>query len=59
MTKVENEELLTVANFAKKVGIDRKMIYYFIQRDKLDCKVIDGVKFIVLTDRTKNFIKNL
>jgi predicted DNA-binding transcriptional regulator AlpA len=50
--------LIKVSNYAQKTGIKRQMLYYFISQGKIDSQEIDGVKFIVLSERTKYFIEN-
>jgi hypothetical protein len=50
--------LIKVSNLAQKTGIDRKMLYYFIKQNKIDFEEIDGVKFVVMSQRTKFFIEN-
>lgn len=41
-------ELLTVRNYAKKKGYTTTWVYRLIKRGIIECKIIDGVKFIVL-----------
>lgn len=41
-------ELLTVANYAKKVKLTRAAIYAQTKRGELAFKIIDGVKFIIV-----------
>ena len=55
LKNIEINKLITPNNFAKLKDIDRKAVYYLINADKLDYIVIDGVIFIVLTDKSKNY----
>lgn len=48
-------QLVTPANFAKQKGIGRKIVYYLISEDKIDYTEIDGVKFVVLTHKSKKY----
>ena len=48
-------KLITPSNFAIKKGIDRKVVYYLMNEDKIDYAEIDGVKFIVLTEKTNSY----
>ena len=41
-------ELITVRNYARKKGVTVTWVYKLIQSGKLECKIIDGVKFVVL-----------
>ena len=41
-------ELLTVRNYAKKKGITTTWVYKLIATGKIKCKIIDGIKFIVI-----------
>lgn len=41
-------ELLTVANYAKKKSISPTWVYRLIADGKIECKIIDGIKFIVI-----------
>jgi very-short-patch-repair endonuclease len=50
-------QLVTPANFAKQKGIGRKIVYYLIIEDKVDYTEIDGVKFVVLTEKSRNYKK--
>lgn len=42
------ENLITVRNYAKKKGVTTTWVYRLIANRKIECKIIDGVKFIVL-----------
>ena len=41
-------ELLTVRNYAKKKGVTTTWVYKLITLGKIECKIIDGIKFIVI-----------
>lgn len=43
---IDGTRLLTISNYAKKVGITRQAIHYQLKRGELDHVVIDGVTFI-------------
>ena len=40
-----------------KYGVDRKVVYYLIKEDRIDCTEIDEAMFVVLTDKSKNYKK--
>lgn len=44
MEKIDN--LLTVGNYAKKIGKTTQWVYMLIKSGKLKCKTIDGVQFV-------------
>lgn len=48
---------IRVSEFAEKSGIDRKMLYYFIGKKKLDVVIEYGLKLIVMNERATNFLK--
>ena len=54
---IEISKLITPANFGIKKGIDRKVVYYLIKEDRIDFTEIDGVMFVVLTEKSKNYKK--
>lgn len=41
-------ELITVANYAKKKGVSPTWVYKLIASGKIECKIIDGIKFVVI-----------
>jgi len=43
---MDKKKLLTVANYAKKLGVRRQGIYRKIKDKTIDYQIIDGVKFI-------------
>lgn len=51
------DKLITPANYGLKMGVDRKVVYYLIKVDRIDYAEIDGVMFVVLTDKSKNYKK--
>lgn len=54
-----NKELLRKpSNLAKEMKVSRQYIYEMIDKKKIDSTIIDGVVFVVLSDRTKNFLKS-
>jgi hypothetical protein len=54
-----NKELLRKpSNLAKEMKVSRQYIYEMIDKNKIDSTTIDGVVFVVLSDRTKNFLKS-
>ena len=56
-------DLIKPANFAKlyiksdNKETGRKYIYDLIQRGKIDFTEIDGTKFIIMNEKTSNFIR--
>lgn len=54
---IEIGKLITPANYGIKMGVDRKVVYYLIKEDRIDYTEIDGVMFVVLTDKSKNYKK--
>ncbi|MCJ7689439.1 MAG: hypothetical protein MUO60_08990 [Clostridiaceae bacterium] len=48
-------KLITPANYGIKKGIDRKVVYYLMNEDRVDYTEIDGVKFIVLTEKSNKY----
>lgn len=57
LKNIEIDKLITPANYGLKKGIDRKIIYYLMKEDRIDYTEIDGVKFVVLNEKTKNYTK--
>lgn len=56
---VDINELVTIISFGKAKGISRQRIYKLIEASKVDWIEIDGCKFIYLTEKTKNFKKQV
>lgn len=54
---IEISKLITPSNYGLKKGVNRKVVYYLIKEDRIDYTEIDGVMFVVLTDKSKNYIK--
>lgn len=54
---IEIGKLITPANYGIKKGIDRKIVYYLIKEDRIDFTEIDGVMFVVLTEKSRNYKK--
>jgi len=44
--KIETDNLLTVKNYAKKIGTNRSWVYQLINSNRVDLVEINGVKFI-------------
>jgi len=57
LKKIEINKLQTPANFGMKKGIGRKVVYYLMQEDRVDYTEVDGVKFILLTKKSKGYKK--
>ena len=47
------ENLQKVSTYAIKNGISSTWVYKLIEEGKLVCKIIDGVKFIVVESKQK------
>lgn len=58
LKRIDVNKIITPANFGIKKGIDRKVVYYLIKEDKIDYTEIDGVMFVVLTEKTKKYKKS-
>ena len=54
---IDVSKIVTPANFGIKKGIDRKVVYYLIKEDRIDFTEIDGVMFVVLTEKSKKYSK--
>lgn len=54
---IKIDEVITPANYGLKMGVDRKVVYYLIKEDRIDYTEIDGVMFVVLTDKSKKYKK--
>jgi len=55
--KIDITKLMTLSNFAKLKGIARQRAYKLVDAKRLDCIEIDGVKFIVMNDKAKEYQK--
>ena len=40
------------------MNLQLKVVYYLMKEDKIDYTEIDGVMFVVLTDKTKKYKKS-
>ncbi len=56
--KIETAKLITPANYGAKRGTGRKVVYYLMKEDRIDYTEIDGVMFVVLTEKTKKYKKS-
>jgi len=54
---IDINELRVPNNFAKEKGISKAMIYDLMKRGVVDWVLIDGYKFIHLTEKTKLYKK--
>jgi len=54
---IEIGKLITPSNYGLKKDIDRKVVYYLIKEDRIDYTEIDGVMFVVLTEKSRNYKK--
>ncbi|NLT51914.1 MAG: hypothetical protein GXX85_13460 [Ignavibacteria bacterium] len=54
---IELDKIKAVANFAKEMGIERKYTYRLLNEDVLDWILIDGVKFIYLSEKSLSYTK--
>lgn len=57
LSKIDPKSLQTPTNFAKQKDVDRKYIYELIKKDVIDFVEIDGVIFIHLNQRAKDYTK--
>jgi hypothetical protein len=55
--KIDHKSLQTPTNYAKEKDVDRKYIYELIKKDVIDFVEIDGVMFIYLNQRAKDYTK--
>ncbi len=56
---VDINKLVSIINYGKQKGISRQRIYKLIEAGKLDFVVIDGSKFIYLTEKSKSYKKQI
>ena len=52
------EDLRTAAKYAEMKGISRQFVYRLMKQHDLDFTVIDGITFIVMNQKAKNYKKN-
>jgi hypothetical protein len=48
-----NRKLITVANYAKKISSSTTWVYTLIKMGRIECEIIDGIKFIVIWEKEK------
>lgn len=54
---IELNKVKTATNFAKEKGIDRKWVYPLMEQDAIDYVLIDGKKFVYLSEKSRNYKK--
>ena len=54
---VDITKLKTINNFAKMKNISRQRIYKTLESNNFDIVEIDGVKFVYLSEKSKNYKK--
>lgn len=54
---IDLDKIKAVSNFAKEMGIERKYTYRLMNEDVLDWILIDGVKFIYLSEKSLSYTK--
>ena len=54
---IETDKLKAVTNYAKEKGVDRKWVYPLMNQGVIDYVLIDGVKFVYLSEKSKNYKK--
>ena len=54
---VDITKLMTINNFAKMKNISRQRIYKTLESNHFDIVEIDGVKFVYLSEKSKNYKK--
>lgn len=59
LNRIYLDKLITPANYGIHRGIDRKIVYYLMKVDRIDYTEIDGVKFVVLNPKSKNYINRI
>ena len=52
---IEVDKLRSAASFARSKGIDRKWVYPLMNQDIIDYVIIDGTKFVYLSEKTKSY----
>lgn len=45
-TKIDRTKLITVSNYAKKIGKERQTIYNWAKNGQIKIIEIDGIKFV-------------
>jgi hypothetical protein len=51
------QNLKTPAKFAEMKNIARTFVYKLIEKQEIDYAIIDGVTFIVMNEKAKNYNK--
>lgn len=54
---IESNKLKTVSNFADEKKITRQHVYRLIKANEINSINIDGVLFVILDEKAKNFEK--
>ena len=54
---IDVRKVKTARHFAQEKRIDRKWVYPLIDQDVIDYVEIDGVKFVYLNEKSKNYKK--
>lgn len=55
--KINIENLMTISNYAKLKNLSRQHVYRLIENEELTLVKIDGISFIYMDDKAKDFIK--
>jgi hypothetical protein len=55
--RIELNKIKTATHFAKAKKIDRKWVYPLMNQDIIDYVLIDGVKFVYLSQKSKKYKK--
>ena len=53
--KIETDSLVTLNNFGRIKGISRQRVYIMEAEGKIDVIQIDGVKFVLLNQKAREF----
>lgn len=56
--KIETSKLKTFTNFGKMKNLSRQRIHIAVQEGKFDTLEIDGIKFIVLNEKSLKYEKH-
>ena len=52
--RIDSTKLKTVTNFAKEKGFTRQHVYRLIKSEELNSIDIDGVRFIIIDNKSKS-----
>ena len=55
--KININDLITISNYAKLKNLSRQHVYRLIESEELTLVKIDGISFIYMDDKAKDFIK--